>query len=130
MMYAIIETGGKQVRVEPGATIQVERLRGDKGDRVQFDHVLLVSDGAETKIGTPYVEGTPVLAKILEHGRAKKIRVIKMKRRKNYRRSYGHRQEYTELEVLGIGNVEQKPEAVAEPEVEEEALDAEVSTED
>ena len=102
-MYAIIETGGKQVRVEPGNRIKVERLRGEVGDNVQFDHVLLVSDGTQTVIGTPHVEDSPVIAKILDHGRGKKIRVIKMKRRKNYQRTYGHRQNYTELEVLSIG---------------------------
>ncbi len=102
-MYAIIETGGKQVRVEPGNTIKVERLKGEVGDNVQFDNVLLVSDGTQTVIGTPHVEDTPVIAKILDHGRGKKIRVIKMKRRKNYRRTYGHRQNFTELEVLSIG---------------------------
>lgn len=102
-MYAIIETGGKQVRVEPGNRIKVERLSGEVGDNVQFDNVLLVSDGTQTVIGTPHVEDSPVIAKILDHGRGKKIRVIKMKRRKNYRRTYGHRQNYTELEVLSIG---------------------------
>ena len=102
-MYAIIETGGKQVRVEPGNRIKVERLSGEVGDNIQFDNVLLVSDGTQTVIGTPHVEDTPVIAKILDHGRGKKIRVIKMKRRKNYRRTYGHRQNYTELEVLSIG---------------------------
>ena len=102
-MYAIIETGGKQVRVELGNRIKVERLSGEVGDNVQFDNVLLVSDGTQTVIGTPHVEDSPVIAKILDHGRGKKIRVIKMKRRKNYRRTYGHRQNYTELEVLSIG---------------------------
>ena len=102
-MYAIIETGGKQVRVEPGNRIKVERLSGEVGDNVQFDNVLLVSDGTQTVIGTPHVEDSPVIAKILDHGRGKKIRVIKMKRRKNYQRTYGHRQNYTELEVLSIG---------------------------
>ena len=102
-MYAIIETGGKQVRVEPGNRIKVERLSGEVGDNVQFDNVLLVSDGTQTVIGTPHVEDSPVIAKILDHGRGKKIRVIKMKRRKNYQRTYGHRQNYTEIEVLSIG---------------------------
>ena len=96
-MYAIIETGGKQVRVEPGNRIKVERLSGEVGDNVQFDHVLLVSDGTQTVIGTPHVEDSPVIAKILDHGRGKKIRVIKMKRRKNYQRTYGHRQNYQNL---------------------------------
>ena len=113
-MYAIIETGGKQVRVEPGNRIKVERLSGEVGDNVQFDNVLLVSDGTQTVIGTPHVENSPVIAKILDHGRGKKIRVIKMKRRKNYQRTYGHRQNYTELEVLSIGTAsDSKEKAVA-----------------
>ncbi len=119
-MYAIIETGGKQVRVEPGSKVRVERLRGEVGDSVQLDSVLLVSDENETVVGTPHVEGSSVFAKILDQGRGRKIRVIKMKRRKNYRRTYGHRQDYTELEVLSIG----PPEESAEEEIEREAADA------
>lgn len=102
-MYAIIETGGKQIRVEPGHKVRVERLGAQVGESVQFDRVLLVADDKQTQIGTPHVDGTPVTAKVLDHGRGKKIRVFKMKRRKNYRRSYGHRQDYTELEILSIG---------------------------
>ena len=102
-MYAIIETGGKQVRVEPGSKVRIERLSANVGDSVQFDNVLLVCSEEETKVGTPHVEDSPVIAKIVEHGRDKKVRVIKMKRRKNYRRTYGHRQDFTEIEVLSIG---------------------------
>ena len=102
-MYAIIETGGKQIRVEPGHKVRVERLRAEVGESVQFDKVLLVADDEQTQVGTPHVEGTPVTARVLDHGRDKKIRVIKMKRRKNYRRTYGHRQDFTELEILSIG---------------------------
>ncbi len=118
IMYAIIETGGKQVRVEPGSKIRVERLSANVGDSVQFDSVLLVSDAEETKIGTPHVDDSPVVAKILEHGRGKKIRVIKMKRRKNYRRTYGHRQDFTEIEVLSIGATSKASDlpAVGQPE--------------
>ncbi len=123
-MYAIIETGGKQVRVEPGSKIRVERLHAEVGENIQFDNVLLVADGAETVVGTPHVDDSPVCAKILEHGRGKKIRVIKLKRRKNYRRTYGHRQDYTELEILSIGSVAQEPQAsdhtAAEAELTEE----------
>lgn len=107
-MYAIIETGGKQIRVAPGNRVRVERLRAEVGDNVQFDKVLLVADDKETQIGTPHVEAAPVTAKVLDHGRDKKIRVIKMKRRKNYRRTYGHRQDYTELEILSIGAAKKK----------------------
>jgi len=121
-MYAIIETGGKQVRVEPGRKIRVERLSGDVGDSIQFDHVLLVANGTDIAVGTPHVEDWPVSAKILEHGRGKKLRVIKMKRRKNYRRTHGHRQGYTELEILSIGDVQAVQKADIEPATEQDEL--------
>ncbi len=129
-MYAIIETGGKQVRVEPGNRIKVERLSGEVGDNVQFDNVLLVSDGTQTVIGTPHVEDSPVIAKILDHGRGKKIRVIKMKRRKNYRRTYGHRQNYTELEVLSIGAASKSNEKAVASKVSETDSSNDESAED
>ncbi len=129
-MYAIIETGGKQVRAEQGDKIRVERLSGEVGDGIQFDDVLLVSDGTETVIGTPHVEGTSVFARILNHGRSKKIRVIKMKRRKNYRRTHGHRQGFTELEILSIGAAAEELIAVAEPEPEEAAATGDDVAED
>ena len=106
-MYAIIQTGGKQHWVEPGETIRVEQLDAEIGEDIQFDDVLLVVNDKETLIGTPHVENSPVYAKVLDHGRGEKIKVVKMKRRKNYRRTQGHRQNYTELEILGIG---EKPE--------------------
>ena len=115
-MYAIIETGGKQLRVEPGNKVRVERLRAEVGDNVEFDKVLLVADDQETKLGTPHVEDAPVTAKVLDHGRGKKIRVVKMKRRKNYRRTYGHRQDYTELEILSIGSQNKAVEPTTETE--------------
>ncbi len=104
-MYAIIETGGKQVRVEPGTKIRVERLKAEVGENFQFDNVLLVAGDNETLVGTPHVESTPVIGKVLDHGRGDKIRVIKMKRRKNYRRTQGHRQDYTELQIVSIGDM-------------------------
>ena len=118
-MYAIIQTGGKQLRVEPGEKIRVEQLDAQIGDSIQFDDVLLVVNDDETLIGTPHVENSPVFAKVLDHGRGKKIKVVKMKRRKDYRRTQGHRQNYTELEVLSIGDKpsnEQKNEAKNEVE--------------
>ena len=128
-MYAIIETGGKQVRVQPGNKIRVERLKAEIGADVQFDNVLLVAGENETKIGTPHVEDTPVFAKVLDHGRGEKIRVIKMKRRKNYRRTQGHRQSYTELEILSIG--EPPPiEVPAEEPQEDSPAEQEASAED
>ena len=102
-MYAVIETGGKQLRVEPGKRIRVEKLNADVGSDYTFGHVLLVNKGNETLIGRPHVENVPVVGKVVDHGRGEKIRVIKMKRRKNYRRTQGHRQSYTELAIVRIG---------------------------
>ena len=121
-MYAIIETGGKQYRVSPGNKVRVEKINADVGANIQIDSVLLVS-GEETLIGTPHVESMPVHARVISHGRGDKIRVIKMKRRKNYRRTQGHRQDYSELEILGIGEL---PEP--EPKVGESALKSDETT--
>lgn len=121
-MYAIIETGGKQYRVSPGNKVRVEKINADVGANIQIDSVLLVS-GEETLIGTPHVKSMPVHARVISHGRGDKIRVIKMKRRKNYRRTQGHRQDYSELEILGIGEL---PEP--EPKVVESALKSDETT--
>lgn len=101
-MYAVIETGGKQYRVEKGDVLRVEKLEGEVGDKVVFDKVFLVSDNGDTKIGTPYVEGAKVEASIKEHGKGKKIIVYKYKAKKNYHRKQGHRQPYTEIEIEAI----------------------------
>ena len=100
-MYAVIETGGKQQRVEKGAEIYVEKLDVNEGDTVTFDRVLMVG-GDKMNIGNPYVEGATVEAKVVKHGRQKKIIVFKMKPKKNYRRKQGHRQPYTKLEITNI----------------------------
>ena len=101
-MYAVVRTGGKQVRVEPGARVRVEQLPGDVGASVELDEVLLVGGGDAVKIGTPVVEGARVSGTITAQGRHPKIRVFKMKRRKGYRRLQGHRQAYTEIQVDSI----------------------------
>ncbi|RME47434.1 MAG: 50S ribosomal protein L21 [Deltaproteobacteria bacterium] len=101
-MYAIVKTGGKQYRVEPGTSVQVERLPGAVGEKVTLDRVLLVSQGGEVKVGTPALEGVRVIGEITAQERGKKIIVFKKKRRKNYRRKAGHRQEYTEIRVTDI----------------------------
>ena len=103
-MYAVIQTGGKQYRVEPGKTVVVETLAGDKGASVVFDHVLLVSsgDGGSVTVGKPTVAGAKVEAKIKSHYRGPKIIVFKFRRRKNYRRKQGHRQPFTELKITGV----------------------------
>ncbi|MDA3129260.1 50S ribosomal protein L21 [Aliibacillus thermotolerans] len=100
-MYAIIETGGKQVKVEEGQSVTVEKLDANAGDTVTFDQVVFVG-GENTKVGAPYVDGAKVTAKVEEHGRQKKITVFKYKRRKNYRRKMGHRQPYTKVTIEKI----------------------------
>ncbi|HET7522408.1 MAG TPA: 50S ribosomal protein L21 [Bacillales bacterium] len=100
-MYAIIETGGKQVKVEEGKTLFVEKLDVPAGDTITFDKVVFVG-GDEVKVGTPHVEGATVTGKVDEHGRGKKITVFKMKRRKGYRRKQGHRQPYTKVLIEKI----------------------------
>lgn len=101
-MHAVIETGGKQYRVEPGSRIRVERLAAAEGEQVEFDRVLLVGDGEDAAPGSPCVSGGKVSATVLAHGRARKITVIKFKRRKGYMRKQGHRQGYTELRITDV----------------------------
>lgn len=100
-MYAIVETGGKQVKVEAGAAIYVEKLDVAEGETYTFDKVLLVS-GDETKIGAPYVEGATVTAKVEKQGRGKKIRIFKYRPKKHSASRKGHRQAYTKLVVEAI----------------------------
>jgi large subunit ribosomal protein L21 len=100
-MYAVIETGGKQYRVEPGQTVVVEKLPGEEGAAVEFDKVLLVSsgDGADVKVGQPVVSGAKVTGQIVEHTLGDKLIVFKFRRRKNYVRKTGHRQQYTAVKI-------------------------------
>ena len=100
-MYAIIETGGKQIKVEAGQAIYVEKLAGEQGETVTFDKVLFVG-GDSVKVGVPIVEGATVTAKVEKQGRAKKITVFKYKAKKNYRRKQGHRQPYTKVVIDAI----------------------------
>jgi len=101
-MYAVIVTGGKQYRVREGETLRVERLIANEGARVEFDQVLMVGEGADVKVGTPFVKGGKVSGMVRSHGRDRKIKVVKFKRRKNYLRTRGHRQNFTEVEITGI----------------------------
>ena len=98
-MYAVVRTGGKQLRVEPGAAVRVEKLEGSVGDQVELAEVLLVGADDGAKIGTPLVAGAKVIGTITAQGRGPKITIFKMKRRKGYRRKTGHRQSYTEIRV-------------------------------
>ena len=101
-MYAVIQTGGKQYKVEKGDEILVEKLEADVDAEVAFD-VLLVADDAGVKIGQPVLEGVVVKGKVLEHGKGKKVIVFKYKPKKNSRKKNGHRQPYTKVEILSIG---------------------------
>jgi large subunit ribosomal protein L21 len=101
-MYAVIQTGGKQYRVMPGEDIQIEKLPGAVGDAVTFDQVLLTSDGEKVQVGQPLVESSKVLGRILRQAKAKKVMVVKFKRRKDYRRKRGHRQPLTLVRIETI----------------------------
>ncbi len=101
-MYAVIQTGGKQYRVSKGDILRVEKIDSEEGSSIKLDKVLMVADGDDIKVGTPYVDGGKVTAKVQEHGRGKKVKIIKFKRRKHHLKRQGHRQWYTELEIIGI----------------------------
>lgn len=101
-MYAVIKTGGKQYRVAQGDTLRLETLDGSAGDAIEFDQVLMVGEGADVKIGTPFLAGGKVTATIKSQGRGKKVEIIKFRRRKHHMKRMGHRQNYTEVEITGI----------------------------
>lgn len=122
-MYAIIETGGKQYRVTEGDIISVEKLSVEAGEKVIFDKVLVMGDGSDAKVGTPYVDAAKVFGEVVENGKAKKVIIYKYKAKKDYRKKQGHRQPYTKIEITGIG--EDKPKAVkAAPKKEEPVAEA------
>jgi large subunit ribosomal protein L21 len=100
--YAVIETGGKQYRVEVGQTIEIERLKEEAGKDVEIKTVMAVSDGAQLKVGTPFVDGAVVVLNVVEHYRGEKVVNFKKKRRKGYHRKVGHRQEMTRATVKSI----------------------------
>lgn len=100
--YAIISVGGKQHRVKVGQQCQFEKLAGEPGESVELDKVLLLADGDNIQMGAPFLERGKVIAKILHHGRGDKVTIIKMRRRKTYRRKQGHRQSFTAVEITDI----------------------------
>jgi len=104
VMYAVIKTGGKQYRVNGGQKIKVEQISAEIGAEIVLDQVLALGDGEAIKVGTPLVAGASVTAKVLAQGRGDKVHIFKMRRRKHYRKSQGHRQNYTEIEILAIAN--------------------------
>ena len=101
-MYAVIESGGKQHRVEPGEVLRLEKLDASEGETVNFDKVMMIGEGENIQIGTPFVDGGAVTAEVVSHGRGDKITIIKMRRRKHYRRQAGHRQYFTEVKIREI----------------------------
>ena len=101
-MYAVIESGGKQYRVAVGDVVRVEKLALAAGTSVDLDKVLLIADSADVRIGSPLLDGINVTATVKGHGRGEKIRIFKTRRRKHYRKQAGHRQHYTELEIVDI----------------------------
>ncbi|MCK9385474.1 MAG: 50S ribosomal protein L21 [Nevskia sp.] len=101
-MYAVIKTGGKQYRVEPGESLKVETIEAAVGDSISFSEVLMVADGETVKVGAPTVAGAVVKAEVVAHGRGDKIRIIKHRRRKHYHKEQGHRQNFTALKIIEI----------------------------
>lgn len=101
-MYAVIKTGGKQYRVVSGEKLKVESIVADVGSEITLAEVLMVADGDNVSVGAPLLASAKVTAKVLSHGRGEKIRIFKMRRRKHYRKTQGHRQNYTEIQIQAI----------------------------
>jgi large subunit ribosomal protein L21 len=101
-MYAVIVTGGKQYRVTKGETLKVEKIVAEEGAEIELDKVLMIADGDKLSIGAPELDRSSVKAKIVSHGRGKKVTIIKFRRRKHHRKQMGHRQSYTEIEITSI----------------------------
>jgi large subunit ribosomal protein L21 len=101
-MYAVIVTGGKQYRVKEGQRIKFEKLPAEVGSTVDFDHVLMIGNGADVKVGAPYLTGSKVTAEVVSQGRHDKIHIIKFRRRKHHQKQMGHRQYFTEVKITAI----------------------------
>ena len=101
-MYAVIKTGGKQYRVANGEKLKVEQIPADIGQEIVLDQVLMVGVGSDVTVGAPLVAGATVKAKVVSHGRADKVKIFKLRRRKHYQKHQGHRQNYTEIEISAI----------------------------
>ena len=122
-MYAVIETGGKQYRVQEGDVITVEKLDAKAGDKVTFDKVLVLNDGKEMKVGTPYLDAG-VTASVVENGKGKKVIIFKYKAKKDYRKKQGHRQPYTMVKIESLGGSKQSaPKKASAPKAEEAPKD-------
>jgi large subunit ribosomal protein L21 len=101
-MYAVIKTGGKQYKVATGEKLKIESISAEVGSQIEIDQVLMVADGDKITTGTPLVSGAVVKATVVSHGRGEKVKIFKLRRRKHYRKTLGHRQNYTEIEINGI----------------------------
>ncbi|KAF0190770.1 MAG: 50S ribosomal protein L21 [Gammaproteobacteria bacterium] len=101
-MYAVIKTGGKQYRVAAGDTLKVEKLVADAGAAVDLNEVLMIADGDNISVGAPFISGAKVTATVESHGRGDKVKILKFRRRKHFRKRMGHRQSFTELKITGI----------------------------
>ncbi len=101
-MYAVFQSGGKQHRVSEGQTVRLEKLVISPGETIEFDQVLMIANGEEIKIGFPLIEGGKIKAEVIAHGRGEKIKVVKFRRRKHYRKQQGHRQWFTDVIITGI----------------------------
>jgi large subunit ribosomal protein L21 len=101
-MYAVVKTGGKQYRVAAGEKLRIEQIAGDVGSEVVLDQVLMLADGDAVTVGTPLVSGASVKATVVAHGRADKVRIFKLRRRKHYQKRQGHRQNFTEIKIDAI----------------------------
>ena len=120
-MYAVIKTGGKQYKVAAGDYLKVEKLDGDVGSKVEIDKILMVADGDNVTIGSPLVAGAKVNATVLSHGKGDKVMIFKFHRRKHYRKTQGHRQSYTEIQIDDI-NGKSAAKAEAKPAAAKEAV--------
>lgn len=103
-MYAVIANGGKQYKVTQGQILQLESIDLDAGKEIEFDQILLLADGEKITVGAPFLQGVKVKAEVLDHGRHKKINIIKFRRRKHHMKRMGHRQNYTEVKIIGISS--------------------------
>jgi large subunit ribosomal protein L21 len=101
-MYAVFQSGGKQHRVAEGQTVRLEKIEVAPGETIEFDNILMTSNGDDVKIGTPYLDGSKITAEVVTHGRGEKIKIVKFRRRKHSRKQMGHRQWFTEVKITGI----------------------------
>ena len=128
-MYAVIETGGKQYRVQEGDVVTIEKLNVEAGEIIAFDKVLVLAEEGDLKVGAPYVEGAVVSGEVVENGKAKKVIIYKYKSKKDYRKKQGHRQPYTMVKIESLGGKSAPKAAPAAPKAEakEEAKEKKIS---